>query len=272
MRRATRDCKGYALNSPQGLRRVRSNDVTPVKEKQFLEIGSGFNPQSMCVKRRALGGGDTVRAHSLPIVTENSCQEKSIFFGLDFALSKDIPPEAASATAGDGGNQWSLTCDALFSWRKSMATTLSPQKNSTSVANRDAFSVLRKEMDDLLANFWGTTPSIWTSSHLSPAVDLSEQENAFIMKVDMPGLEAKDFNVQVYGDTVTVSGERKEEKETKDKTFYRMERSQGAFSRSVTLPCSINADEVAAEYVNGVLCLTLPKSEKSKAKKIAVKG
>jgi HSP20 family protein len=104
------------------------------------------------------------------------------------------------------------------------------------------------------------------------AVDLTEQENAFVMKVDIPGLEAKDLNIQVQGDTVTVSGERKEEKETKEKTLYRMERRQGAFSRSVTLPCSINADEVAAEYLSGVLTLTLPKTEKSKAKKIAVKG
>lgn len=115
-------------------------------------------------------------------------------------------------------------------------------------------------------------PSAWMSGNLSLAVDLTEQENAFVMKVDIPGLEAKDLNIQVQGDTVTVSGERKEEKETKEKTLYRMERRQGAFSRSVTLPCSINADEVAAEYLSGVLTLTLPKTEKSKAKKIAVKG
>jgi HSP20 family protein len=153
-----------------------------------------------------------------------------------------------------------------------MATTLSPQKASGSLARRDAFSPFRKEMDEMLANFWGTAPSIWTSATLSPAVDLSEQENTFIMKVDVPGLNAKDFNVQIQGDTVIVSGEREEEKETKDKTYYRMERRQGSFSRSVTLPCSINADEVAADYVNGVLTLTLPKAEQSKAKKIAVKG
>lgn len=153
-----------------------------------------------------------------------------------------------------------------------MATTLSPQKNSSSLASRDSFSLLRKEMDDLLANFWGATPSIWTSNGLSPAVDLSEQENAFIMKVDIPGLDPKDVQVQIHGDTVTVSGERNEEKETKDKTFYRMERRQGSFTRSLTLPCSVNADEAAAEYINGVLTLTLPKAEKSKAKKITVKG
>lgn len=153
-----------------------------------------------------------------------------------------------------------------------MSTTLNPQKNSPSLADRDSFSLLRKEMNEMLSNFWGGSPSVWTSGNHSLAVDLTEQENAFVMKVDIPGLEAKDLHIHVQGDTVSVSGERKEEKETKEKTFYKMERRQGAFSRSVTLPCSINADEVAAEYVSGVLTLTLPKTEKSKAKKIAVKG
>lgn len=153
-----------------------------------------------------------------------------------------------------------------------MSTTLNPQKNSPSLAGRDSFSLLRKEMNEMLSNFWGGSPPVWTSGNHSLAVDLTEQENAFVMKVDIPGLEAKDLNIHVQGDTVTVSGERKEEKETKEKTFYKMERRQGAFSRSVTLPCSINADEVGAEYVSGVLTLTLPKTEKSRAKKIAVKG
>jgi HSP20 family protein len=153
-----------------------------------------------------------------------------------------------------------------------MATTMTSQKNPSSLSNRDSLSSLRKEMDDLVTNFWGATPTTWLSGNLSPAVDLSEKENAFVMKVDIPGLESKDLNVQVHGNTVTVSGQRQEDKETKDKTFYRMERRQGSFSRSVNLPSNINEDEVAAEYVSGVLTLTLPKAESSKAKKIAVKG
>jgi HSP20 family protein len=153
-----------------------------------------------------------------------------------------------------------------------MATTMTSQKNPSTISNRDSFSLFRKEMDDLFANFWGPTSNTWLAANLSPAVDLSEQENAFVMKVDIPGLESKDLNVQVHGNTVTVSGQRQEEKESKDKTFYRMERRQGSFSRSINLPCNINEDEVAAEYVNGVLTLTLPKAESSKAKKISVKG
>lgn len=153
-----------------------------------------------------------------------------------------------------------------------MATALASQKNTSVPANRDAFSLLRKEMDDLISNFWGSNPTNWLAGNLSPAVDVSEQENAFIMKVDIPGLEAKDLNVQVHGNMVTVSGQRQEESETKDKTYYRMERRQGSFSRTINMPCNINEGEVAAEYVNGVLSLTLPKTEASKPKKIAIKG
>ena len=153
-----------------------------------------------------------------------------------------------------------------------MATTLAPQKSTSVPANRDSFSLLRKEMEELISNFWGSNPTNWLDGNLSPAVDVSEQENAFLMKVDIPGLEAKDLNVQVHGNTVTVSGQRQEEKETKDKTYYRMERRQGSFSRTINMPCNINEGEVAAEYVNGVLSLTLPKTEASKPKKIAIKG
>ena len=153
-----------------------------------------------------------------------------------------------------------------------MATTLAPQKSTSVPANRDSFSLLRKEMEDLISNFWGSNPTNWLDGNLSPAVDVSEQENAFLMKVDIPGMEAKDLNVQVHGNTVTVSGQRQEEKETKDKTYYRMERRQGSFSRTINMPCNINEGEVAAEYVNGVLSLTLPKTEASKPKKITIKG
>jgi HSP20 family protein len=85
-------------------------------------------------------------------------------------------------------------------------------------------------------------------------------------------MDAKDINVQVHGNAVTISGERKEEKEEKGKTFHRMERRSGSFARTLTLPCEVNEDEVAAEYVQGVLMLTLPKCETAKVKKVAVKG
>jgi HSP20 family protein len=153
-----------------------------------------------------------------------------------------------------------------------MATTLTPSRPAATGTTRDSFSLLRKEMDELLANFLGNTSVNWLAPTMSPALDVMESENAFQVKMDAPGLQAKDINVQVHGNVLTLSGQRKEEEETKGKAFYKMERHHGSFSRTVSLPCGINESEAVAEYSNGVLTLTLPKAEGAKTKKIAVKG
>jgi HSP20 family protein len=153
-----------------------------------------------------------------------------------------------------------------------MTTTLAPTRSNSTGNSKDSFSLLRKDMEDLISNFWGTTAPNFLTHSMSPPLDVVESENSFQIKMDVPGLQAKDINVQVHGNTLTLSGQRQEEKETKDKTFYRMERRSGSFARTVSLPCSINESEAVAEYTNGVLTLTLPKAEGAKTKKIAVKG
>jgi HSP20 family protein len=156
-----------------------------------------------------------------------------------------------------------------------MATTLTPSRSQpqSMAAPRDSFSLLRKEMDDLISSFFGSNTNGWlTASSTYPALDVVETDKAFTVKLDAPGMQAKDFQVQVHGGTLSLSGQREEEKTTEGKTFHRMERRSGAFSRTITLPCKINEDEVAAEYSNGVLTLTLPKSEDARGKKINVKG
>ena len=153
-----------------------------------------------------------------------------------------------------------------------MTTTLTPTRSTSTGSPRDSLSILRKEMEELISNFWGTSPSFFLSQTMAPALDVVESENSFQIKMDAPGLQAKDITVQVHGNTVTLSGQRQEEEKTKDKTFYRMERRNGSFSRTVSLPCNINESEAIAEYTNGVLTLTLPKAEGAKTKKIAVKG
>ena len=153
-----------------------------------------------------------------------------------------------------------------------MTATLTPTRSNSTGNSKDSFSLLRKDMEDLVSSFWGAnTPNFLTQS-MSPPLDVVESENSFQIKMDVPGLQAKDINVQVHGNTLTLSGQRQEEKETKDKTFYRMERRSGNFARTVSLPCSINESEAVAEYTNGVLTLTLPKAEGAKTKKIVVKG
>jgi len=129
---------------------------------------------------------------------------------------------------------------------------------------------LRDEMDELLGPFWGDPREGWTGEIAAP-VDLGETDQAFEIRMDLPAMNANDFNIQVNGNTVTIAGERKEEKEEKGKTWHRVERRTGKFARTVTLPCNLNENEVAAEYRGGVLMVKLPKAVNALPKKVAVK-
>jgi HSP20 family protein len=137
---------------------------------------------------------------------------------------------------------------------------------------REPFTALREEMNDLRSRLFGEGDGGWFTGPLVPALDLSETDNALEVRMDVPGITAKDIDIQINGNLLTVTGERAEEKEEKGKTFHRVERSYGNFSRSVTLPCVVNESEIAAEFQNGVLAIKLPKAEESKAHKIKVKG
>jgi len=137
---------------------------------------------------------------------------------------------------------------------------------------RDPFSLMREEVSDLRSRLMGGEDEGWFGGAMVPALDVSETDTAIDVRMDVPGITAKDIDIQVNGSLLTVSGERKEEKEEKGKTFHRVERRYGSFSRSVTLPCNVVESEVAAEYKDGVLTIKLPKTEESKTHKIKVKG
>lgn len=152
-------------------------------------------------------------------------------------------------------------------------SALLPSRFSTVVEpGRDLFREMREEMDDLLSRFssrWGTD---WLSEpRFSPSMDLSETDTALEIRMDVPGLKPDEIQIEVSGNTVRVSGEHKEEKEEKGRTYHRVERHHGAFFRSVTLPCSVQEDKVQAEQKDGVLTITLPKTEEAKTHKIKVK-
>lgn len=152
-----------------------------------------------------------------------------------------------------------------------MSTTVAKPR-SQSISPRSPFSTLRQEMEDMLSRFWEGNQTELMTGTFSPSVDLSETDNAYELRMDIPGMEAKDIDVQVHGNVVTLSGTRKEEKTEKGKTFHRVERRTGSFSRTMTLPCAIKEDEVAAEYISGVLTVALPKCEQERARKITVKA
>jgi HSP20 family protein len=107
--------------------------------------------------------------------------------------------------------------------------------------------------------------SIWT-----PSVDIYETENAIIMNAEVPGIDEKDIDIKIEDNTLTVSGERKFEKETKEENYHRIERSYGSFYRSFTIPRNVDQDKIKAEHDNGVLKITLPKKLESKPKTVKV--
>jgi HSP20 family protein len=104
----------------------------------------------------------------------------------------------------------------------------------------------------------------------SPAVDIIESENDIVLRADLPGIDPKDVDIQVENGTLTLKGERKFESDVKEDDYRRVERVYGSFLRSFSLPPTVDTEKVAAEYLNGVLELTLPKRPEAKPKQIKV--
>ena len=131
---------------------------------------------------------------------------------------------------------------------------------------------LRGEMDRLWDRFVGETPfARGFTQELFPSVDVTETKDNLLIKAELPGLEAKDVNVSVSGDILTIKGEKTKEEEEKDEHYYHCERYCGSFQRSFRLPVNVQADKVEATFDKGVLKVTLPKEEKAKKKNIKVK-
>lgn len=103
-----------------------------------------------------------------------------------------------------------------------------------------------------------------------PAVDMYDSKDTILVKADVPGLRKDDIEVMVQGDTLIIKGEKKQEKEVHEEDYARMERYYGSFQRAIRLPSEVQTEKVGASYENGVLKLTLPKSEQAKPKQIKV--
>jgi HSP20 family protein len=115
----------------------------------------------------------------------------------------------------------------------------------------------------------GNDDSLTTSS-FAPAVDVYEDEHTVTLKIEVPGIDEKDIHVQVENNTLTVHGERKIEKEEKEENYRRVERHYGSFTRTFTLPTTVDSDSVSATYDKGVLKIALPKKAEAKPKQIKV--
>ena len=135
-----------------------------------------------------------------------------------------------------------------------------------------------EEIEKRLSTMWGEPPAKGGSqkesiavAEWSPLVDITEDEKEYLIKAELPEMKKEDVKLTVQDNVLAISGERKYEKEEKDKKYHRVERAYGSFLRSFTLPDDADGSKVAAEYKDGILKVHLPKSEKVKPKSIEVK-
>lgn len=130
----------------------------------------------------------------------------------------------------------------------------------------DLQSEINRWMNDRLS-----LPSAeWSEWDFAPACDLSERESEFLIKADLPGVRKEDVKIQVEGNTITISGERLEESEEGDSKKHRSEAFYGSFLRSFSLPQKIDEEKVSAQFKEGVLRVTIPKSKEEQSRTIKI--
>ena len=127
---------------------------------------------------------------------------------------------------------------------------------------------MNRLFDDAGRGWRADEPAATTS--WSPSVDIFETEGEIIVKAELPGLERKDIVLHLENNVLTLRGERKFEKETKEENYHRIERSYGNFSRSFSIPATVDEEKIRADYKDGVLKIALPKKDQAKPKQINI--
>lgn len=133
-----------------------------------------------------------------------------------------------------------------------------------------ALSSLRREFNDMFDRFWSGALEPLQLGRWTPAVDVSETDDAVMVQAEVPGMDPSEIDVSLEGNVLTIKGEKKDEREEKGENFHRVERQYGTFIRSVQLPTEVVAEKVSASFRNGVLEVRLPKSEDAKPKRVAI--
>jgi HSP20 family protein len=137
------------------------------------------------------------------------------------------------------------------------------------------FSTLQNEMNRLFSTVFDTPPggnggTGGAMRRWMPPMDLVETDEHFVLRADLPGLSEEDVHIELEDTTLTVSGERKAEHESRDEGFYRVERAFGSFSRTLTLPKGIDPEAITANFDRGVLEVRIPKPEERKPRRIEI--
>ncbi len=133
---------------------------------------------------------------------------------------------------------------------------------------------LRQEIDSLYDRLF--EPNFLPASYLfgkgkwGPKIDISEGRKDITVKAEIPGIEAKDFDISIEGRLLTIKGEKKQEQREEEETYYRVERSYGYFNRTIELPAEVNPDNVDARYKRGILKIKLRKSKENESKRIKI--
>ena len=130
---------------------------------------------------------------------------------------------------------------------------------------------LHHEMDDLFDGFFRGLDKPFAGCKAWPVIDVAEQDDAIMVRAEVAGCKPGEIDISVYGNTLTISGEKKDTKEDKNKGYYHMESTYGSFRREINLPTDVDNAKVEAACTDGVLSITLPKAEVSKAVKVQIK-
>src|SRR5687767_7793128 len=146
-----------------------------------------------------------------------------------------------------------------------------------SMIKYDPFRELRNLQDEMTRLFTGPRPSEFNREEMThgawaPSVDIWEDKDRLNLEAELPGMNREDFEISVENNVITLRGERKFEKKTEGENYHRVERSYGSFTRSFTLPQSVTADGATADFEDGILRVSLPKREETKARKIEITG
>jgi HSP20 family protein len=166
----------------------------------------------------------------------------------------------------------------LVPWRWGSPRSFDEDRSFASF--RSEMDSLHRSIDRLFADAWGGNfaPSLlsetWTKGRITPNLDVVDDDKGFRVSVELPGLTDKDVAVTVDDRTLTIRGEKKEEKEKKEKDVYRRERAYGSFRRTIELPGEVDAAKIEAKFKDGVLTIDLPKTKEAqeRVKQIPVKA
>src|SRR5216684_356280 len=146
-----------------------------------------------------------------------------------------------------------------------------------SIVRYDPFRDLRTLQDEVNRLFTGNVARSFDDEGIargswSPNVDIYENKDQIVLEAELPGMKREDFDLSVENNVITLRGERHFEKKEETENYHRVERAYGSFTRSFTLPQTVSTESANAEYRNGVLRVTLPKREETKARRIEVTG